>query len=95
MASAERILYGVHRSIMEYMNRELTEEYKMEEIVLALKNMGQTKAANVDDFPVGFYQKFWHVMGMDVRKFYQQMLNEGKYLESINSTLIVLIPKNA
>lgn len=65
----------------------------VEEVSIALKEMGPTKAPDNDGFPVIFYQKFWHIVGKDVGEFCLKVLNEGIDISSANSTNIVLLPK--
>lgn len=44
------------------MNAKLTSEYTADEIRIALKSMGPTKAPGNDGFPVIFFQKCWHIV---------------------------------
>ncbi|KAA3486234.1 reverse transcriptase [Gossypium australe] len=54
----------------------LTTEYTEEEVYLALKNMGTTKALEADGFPALFFQKFWHIIGRES-------------LEALNITILI------
>lgn len=55
--------------------------------------MGPTKALGEDELPRLFYQKCWPIIGNKVTGFYQRLLDME--VSSINSTNIVLIPKNS
>lgn len=41
-----------------------------------------------------FYKKFWNLLGDDIFLAATTWLNQGVFLPSLNSTYIVLIPKN-
>lgn len=67
--------------------------YTREEIFSALRAMGPIKASGNDGLFALFFQKYWSVVGDDVSQFFLQVLNEGRDLDSLNATNIVLIPK--
>lgn len=46
-------------------------------------------------FRLSFYQKYWHIFGKDVSGVFLDILNNGKPLEDINKTQLVIIPKMA
>ncbi|KAA3455882.1 reverse transcriptase [Gossypium australe] len=95
IVDATHILSGVQPCISESMNQELLAPFIESEVVEALKGMGLTKAAGVDGFPTIFYQKYWHILGKNTSDFCFGVLNNGRSLEDINKTLVVLIPKTA
>lgn len=64
-----------------------------EKVEASLSHMHLTKAPEVDGMPALFYKKFWHVVGLDVTNVYLSIMNGQVSLESINRTLLVLIPK--
>lgn len=41
-----------------------------------------------------FYQKYWNIMGGDVKSVVLHALQMGMFLHSLNHTHIVVIPKN-
>lgn len=87
------ILSRVPYCITNSINQRLLAPYTEEEIVEALKGMNPTKASGQDSFPAIFYQRFWSIIGKDTSRFYLEVLNEGKSLEEINGTQVVLISK--
>ena len=59
----------------------------------ALFAMGPTKAPGCDVFHAGFYQRHWELVGPDVTAAVLGFLNGGPMPATVNSTVIVLIPK--
>lgn len=74
-------------------NDFLTAPYQVGEIISALKCMGPIKALGGDGFLALFFKKFWHIVSFDVISFCLGILNEGKEIDSINGTKIVLVLK--
>ena len=75
------------------MKEELTRPYSVEEVKATLFQMGPTKALGSDSMNALFYQKFWYIVGNDVRSAMLDFLNFGTMLPKINYTHIVLISK--
>ena len=61
--------------------------------MVALFQMGPTKASGPDGMNAFFYQKFWHVVGNNIVLAVLDFLNNGNMLPDIKHTNIVLIPK--
>jgi hypothetical protein len=82
-------------------SNRLTEEHKLwcsedfteHDVEEAINQMHPLKAPGPDGLPALFFQKFWHVVGRDVKNLVLGILNNNKSPEFINSTFIVLIPK--
>lgn len=55
--------------------------------------MFPTKSPRMDGMPTLFYQKYWRVVGEDVTDFYLNILNGRGSVQTINHTLLTLIPK--
>lgn len=68
-------------------------KFSKEKIQEALKSTAPLKASSKDGFPALFYQRFWHIVGLEVASFCLDMLNNRKDLRVINGTTILLIPK--
>ena len=63
------------------------------EIKAALWSLKPFKAPSPDGLHVGFFQKFWHVVGNSVIEEVQKIFADRRALESLNCTHIALIPK--
>jgi exonuclease III/ribonuclease HI len=68
-------------------------EYTEAEINEALHQMHPLKAPGPDGLPALFYQKYWHIVGTEVRKLVLNILNHNEQPHAINNTFVVLIPK--
>ncbi|KAA3465999.1 reverse transcriptase [Gossypium australe] len=68
-------------------------KYSEEEVWVALKSIGLTKASGDDGLPALFFQRCWHIVGWDVVAYCLNILNEGVNFNPLNITNIVLIPK--
>lgn len=71
----------------------LDSPFSSQEIQHTIFDMGYLKALGPDGNPVGFYQKYWIVVGSDVTKFVLDILYDRRSLEEINHAFVVLIAK--
>lgn len=55
--------------------------------------MHPDKSHGPDGMSTLFFQKFWHIIGIDVTAAILQVLNEGASIDSWNETIVTLIPK--
>lgn len=56
--------------------------------------MHPSKAPGIDGMTTLFFQTYWHILGPDVTAVVQSFFHNSHLLQSINQTLITLIPKN-
>ncbi|KAA3463042.1 reverse transcriptase [Gossypium australe] len=55
--------------------------------------MGPTKVPGSDGFPALFFQQYWHIVGNEVLEYCLSILNGNKWVDLVNVTEVVLIPK--
>jgi hypothetical protein len=60
----------------------------------ALDDMGDLKASGSDGMPALFYIKFWRIMGDDVIREVNALLNGGEMSIGWNETIVVLNPRS-
>lgn len=72
------------------MNEELLKPFTREEVVQALKSIGNLKAPGPDGMPALFYKEYWDDVGDRV---VEEVLDGGPMPDCWNDTTIVLIPK--
>ena len=89
----EEFLNVVQCMMTDDMREFLSLEFTIEEVKVALFQMGPTKAPGLDGMNALFYQKSRHVVGNSVVLAVLDFLNNGNILPDINHTNIVLIPK--
>ena len=75
------------------MQQILSSDVTVDEIKIAVFQMGPTKALGLDSMNALFYQKFWHIVGDNVVNVVLDCLQSGVIGPDINHTNIVLIPK--
>ncbi|CAB4308921.1 unnamed protein product [Prunus armeniaca] len=87
------ILEAVQLAVTSEMNARLLLHFKREELEKALGQMFPTKSSRMDGMLALFYQKYWRVVGDDVTNFCLNILNGRGSVQTINHTLLTLIPK--
>ncbi|KAH1064176.1 hypothetical protein J1N35_029163 [Gossypium stocksii] len=75
------------------MNEKLLEDFKDEEIIKAFNQMNQRKTPGIDGLLGNFYKEHWDVVGADILKLCHEVLSGNIKVDSLNETIIVLIPK--
>ncbi|XP_058733806.1 uncharacterized protein LOC131605475 [Vicia villosa] len=72
---------------------QLGKDISIDEVKSALFSMKLWKEPEPDGFPVGFYQKAWDVVGVDLSKFVKETWQNPSSITDINRADICLIPK--
>ena len=89
----EGVLASVDNVVIEEKARSLMRSYMEEEVRVALFQMRPLKSSGLGGISPFFFQKFWHIVGHDVTAVVLSVLHSGMYLQKMNYTHIVLIPK--
>jgi hypothetical protein len=71
------------------MNIRLLEEFTREEVVAALKSIGNLKAPGPDGLPALFYKEYWYIVGDKVVMEVLNFLEGSPMPEKWNNTTIV------
>ncbi|XP_059668770.1 uncharacterized protein LOC132313844 [Cornus florida] len=75
------------------MNQKLMQKATEGEVHQALMEMAPLKAPGPDAVTPIFYQQYWDVIKGDLICFFNDFLEHGQLLKSLNATKVVLIPK--
>ncbi|GKC52787.1 ABC transporter B family member 15-like protein [Tanacetum coccineum] len=73
----------------DYMVRSVSDE----EIRVAMFDIDGNKAPGPDGFSSQFFKASWDIVGQDVCKAIKEFFHNGKLLNEVNSTIILLVPK--
>lgn len=74
-------------------NAELTRVPNYEEIKDVVMKLNSNKSPGPDGFNGMFFQKYWHIIGMDMVKAIQHIFHGNGMLRQVNHTFLTLIPK--
>lgn len=55
--------------------------------------MNPDKTPGLNGFTPGFYKKCWRIIGKYVMTTVRKFFEEGKFLDRLNDTVLVLLPK--
>ena len=75
------------------MNKQLLEEFTVEEVEDTLKHMAPLKSLRPDGTPPLFYQSYWSLVGTNVTKAILLYLNSSTLPSALCHSFISLIPK--
>jgi hypothetical protein len=84
----------VKNCITEHMYNYLQEDFTMDEVTNAIKDMKSLAAPGPDGMPALFYQTYWDIVGKDVTEAALHVLNNKGTARHYNHTNICLIPKH-
>ena len=93
MSDMNNVLNLVERVVTPEMNQSLLQNYTAKEVHRALFQMHPSNSPGPDGMSPFFFQKFWHIMGVDVTNAVLSVLHSGRMLHKMNFTHIVLILK--
>ena len=71
----------------------LDEMFSLKEVYLALSELNGDKAPGPDGFPITFWQFCWNFVKDEIMGFFKDFFERGKFVRSLNSTFLVLVPK--
>ncbi|RVW48620.1 Transposon TX1 uncharacterized 149 kDa protein [Vitis vinifera] len=71
----------------------LEEMFSLEEVYLALSELNGDKAPGPDGFPIAFWQFCWDFVKDEIMGFFKDFFERGKFVRSLNSMFLVLVPK--
>ena len=83
----------IERRVTEAMNVDLIRSFAMEEIEIALFQLGPLTAPGPDGLNACFYQTNWLTMREEVCHVILDILNVGVMPKDLNMTYVTLIPK--
>jgi ribonuclease HI len=89
----DAVLEHVPQKVTANMNESLTAPYTEEEVKVALFQMFPSKAPGPDGYPAHFFQRHWDICGKEITTAVLNIVTGKESAESINDTILVLIPK--
>ena len=72
---------------------KLEEMFTEEEILAAVSRLSRDKAPGPDGFSLAFWSFNWDFVKDEVLGFFKEFYEHNKFVKSLNSTFLVLIPK--
>jgi hypothetical protein len=93
VTNMDQVLDHVPRKVTPAVNSILDAPFSQEEVKKALFQMFPTKAPGPDGFPAHFFQRHWDICGEDITRAVLDIVRGNESTESINDTILVLIPK--
>lgn len=75
--------------------QHLEEEFTADEILEGLNFCDGNKAPGPDGFSMNFLQCFWSLLKEDILAVFKDLHSKGKFVKSLNTTFITLIPKKS
>ena len=70
----------------------LEESFSVDEVFSALSDLNGDKAPGPDGFSLAFWQFCWDFVKDEVLGFFKDFYEGGKFVRSLNTTFLVLIP---
>jgi hypothetical protein len=93
ITSPEEVVQYVTRKVSDEMNFFLSAPFTTVEVEKAIFAIKPNKSPGPDGFTTGFYQQHWPMVKEDICHAVLAFLNGGDMPETVNNTVLVLIPK--
>ena len=71
----------------------LEEMFSVEKVFLAFSELNGDKVPDPDGFPIAFWQFCWDFVKNELMGFFKDFFERGKFVRSLNSMFLVLVPK--
>ena len=75
-------------------SNKLEDPFSTEEVFAALSELNGDKAPGPDGFSIAFWHFCWDFVWEEVMGYFREFYEQNKFVRSLNSTFLVLIPKN-
>ena len=92
-AEERAILDCIPHLVSAEMNEPLLRPILLPEVEKVVFNMKKGMAPSPDGFLIEFFQEFWEIIKLDLLEVVQESHRNKQMLKSMNSTFLVLIPK--
>lgn len=89
----DHVLNKVERVVTPNMNHALLQPYSLDEVKRALFQMHPSKSPGLDGMSPFYFQKYWDIVGDDIREAVLSILSSSHMMKKMNYTHIVPIPK--
>jgi hypothetical protein len=89
----DQSLWANLETVSESDNEDLCKPFSKSEIKDALFQMDRNKAAGPDKIPIEFYQTCWHVVKVDIIRFFADFHSNQVNVSRLNYGIITLLPK--
>ena len=71
----------------------MLEMFSVKEVSSALSELNGDKAPSPNGFSLAFWQFYWDFVKDEIMGFFKDFFEKGKFVRSLNTTFLVLIPK--
>ena len=76
------------------MAAKLEDPFTMEEVLTTLLDLNGDKALSPNGFSMVFWQFSWDFVKEEIMGFFKEFHENNMFVRSLNSTFLVLVPKN-
>ena len=82
------------KEIRRDVTTKLEDLFTVEEVFTALSELNGDKALGLDGFSIAFWQLSWDFVKEEIMGFFKEIYENNLFVRSLNSTFLVLVPKN-